>query len=409
MLGRFTAIAERLKKSWGWTTVGAVVIVALIFAFWPRPVLVDTAEVVSGPMQVFVTDDGETRIHDIFRISAPLAGRVLRIDSHVGDEVVAGETVVATLQQTDPAFLDVRSQSEREAAVRAAEAAVSLAEAEVERARAEMDFAHADLERARGLELGETISPRALQRAEVDVQTKKAALEEAQSMLSVRRYELETARAALILPGGEEGSGDAPCCIQLNSPTNGKVLQILHKSEGVVAAGTPLLEVGDPSDLEIVVDLLSSDAVNVVEGARVAIDEWGGGHTLNGRVRRVEPYAFTKTSALGIEEQRVNVIIDFSDPPETRRNLAHGFRIVANIVVWEGDSEVQVPIGALFRVGDQWAVFAVEDGRARLRIIDIGQRNTNHAQVADGLAPGDSVVLYPSDQISDGTRVKKRR
>ncbi|MCG8503278.1 MAG: efflux RND transporter periplasmic adaptor subunit, partial [Sphingomonadales bacterium] len=283
MLGRFTAIAERLKKSWGWTTVGAVVIVALIFAFWPRPVLVDTAEVVSGPMQVFVTDDGETRIHDIFRISAPLAGRVLRIDSHVGDEVVAGETVVATLQQTDPAFLDVRSQSEREAAVRAAEAAVSLAEAEVERARAEMDFAHADLERARGLELGETISPRSLQRAEVDVQTKKAALEEAQSMLSVRRYELETARAALILPGGEEGSVDAPCCIQLNSPTNGKVLQILHKSEGVVAAGTPLLEVGDPSDLEIVVDLLSSDAVNVVEGARVMIDEWGGSHTLNGR------------------------------------------------------------------------------------------------------------------------------
>lgn len=408
MSGQFEAVIERLKKSWGWTTVAAVVVLVLVFAFWPRPVLVDTAEVVSGPMQVFVTDDGETRIHDIFRISAPLAGRVLRIASEVGDDVIAGETVVATLQQTDPTFLDVRSQSEREAAVRAAEAAVSLAEAEVGRARAEMDFAHADLERARGLKVGETISSRALQRAEVDVQTKKAALEEAQSMLSVRRYELETARAALILPGGEEGTVNAPCCIQLNSPTNGKVLQVLHKSEGVVAAGTPLLEIGDPSDLEIVVDLLSSDAVNVTEGARVAIDEWGGERMLNGRVRRVEPYAFTKTSALGIEEQRVNVVIDFTDSRESRRALAHGYRVVANIVVWEGDNEVQVPIGALFRVGEAWGVFAVEDGRARLKLVEIGRRNTNHAQVAGGLAPGDKVVLYPSDQISDGTRIKKR-
>jgi predicted ABC-type transport system involved in lysophospholipase L1 biosynthesis ATPase subunit len=231
----------------------------------------------------------------------------------------------------------------------------------------------------------------------------------ARAELQVRESELETARAALIEPGVDPMTGArAGCCVELRAPVSGRILRILDESEEVVLAGTPLLEIGDPDDLEVVVDLLSQDAVRVAPGALVLIEGWGGGALLNGRVQRVEPYEFTKVSALGIEEQRVNVIIDFVDPAAARRALGHGYRVMARIVVWQADDVVILPVGALFRRGDAWAVYVDEDGRARERAVAIGHRNSLYAEVLEGLEPGDAVVLHPGDRIAADVRIVAR-
>ena len=225
----------------------------------------------------------------------------------------------------------------------------------------------------------------------------------------MRSFELETARAALIEPGRNGGTGsDGACCIEVRWPVSGRVLRLLHESESVIVAGTPLVEIGDPGGLELVVDLLSADAVRVAEGAEVMIEQWGGDSVLAGRVRRIEPYGFTKVSALGIEEQRVNVIIDFSDSPARWRQLGHGYRVVARIVVSRGENVLLAPVNALFREDAEWAVFLVAEGRARTRRVTVGRRNSRHAEILDGLAEGEMLVVHPSDRITDGTPVAPR-
>ena len=227
----------------------------------------------------------------------------------------------------------------------------------------------------------------------------------------MREFELETARASLILPSVTEGSAEdhVGCCYAVRAPVDGKILRIFHESEGVVDAGAPLVEIGDPGDLEIVVDLLSTDAVQVAEQAEAFIEGWGGGERLvRAQVRRVEPYGFTKTSALGIDEQRVNVIVDFNEPAERLRLLGHGFRVEVAIVVWRNEDVLKVPVGALFRIGGNWALFVVEDGQATLRRLEIGQMNGTEAEVLDGLAVGETVILHPSDRIADGVLVEAR-
>ncbi|HET6520862.1 MAG TPA: HlyD family efflux transporter periplasmic adaptor subunit, partial [Geminicoccaceae bacterium] len=254
----------------------------------------------------------------------------------------------------------------------------------------------------------------------MEVRTREAEVASREAEIAVRRSELEAARAALIQPGvpigaGEDGTmSDSSCCVQVRSPQDGVVLRVLRRSEGVVAAGEQLVEVGDPRDLEVVVDLLSTDAVRVRPGADVVIEGWGGGDALRGTVRRVEPFGFTKVSALGIEEQRVNVLIDFTSPPEEWAALGHGFRVVARIVVWQGTDVIGVPIGAVFRpaagatgAGD-WAVFVVRDGRARLRPVTLGAFTDRAVEVTSGLEPGEVVLLHPSDRIEDGTPVEQR-
>ncbi len=387
----------------------ALLAAALAYAFWPQAVPVDLAEASRGALEVTVDDEGRTRVKDVYVVSAPVAGRVLRIEAQAGDKVTAGQTVLATIEPTDPTFLDVRSQAKAEATAKAAEAVKALAEAEIARARAELVFARAELTRARTLIARDAISKRALDRAELEVITRRAAVATAEARLRVRSFELQTARASLIAPGGDGASGGGPrCCVQVRPPVSGRVLRVLHESEGVVQAGAPLLEIGDPDDLEVVVDLLSTDAVKVEMGAAASIEDWGGG-PLSGRVGRIEPYAFTKVSALGIEEQRVNVVIDFTEPPEKRRPLGHGFRVQARIVVWQGADVVKVPLGALFRDGDEWAVFVASEGRARLRRIAVGHRNDAEAEVLSGLEAGERVVLHPSDLVRDGVRVAARR
>ncbi|MAG98527.1 MAG: HlyD family efflux transporter periplasmic adaptor subunit [Alphaproteobacteria bacterium] len=380
----------------------------LAYAFRPQAVPADFATVDRGKLMVTVDDTGRTRVRDVYRVSAPVAGRLLRIEARVGDAATAGETVLATIEPSDPSFLDRRSRSQAQAEVKAAEAALALAQAELKRVRAELTFARSELERARALVLRNNISKRAMDKAGRDVQTGQAAEQSAAATVRIRRYELEMARAMLIRPGQKRGKTGSQCCVEVRAPVSGRVLRLIQESEGVIAAGTPLLEIGDPGDLEIVVDLLSSDAVKVREGAAVMVEEWGGGTTLAGTVRRIEPYGFTKISALGIEEQRVNAIIDFAEPREKWRSLGHGYRVEVRIVVWQGENVLKLPLSALFRDGEDWAVFALVGGKARLRRLAIGRSNASEAQLRDGLAEGDRVVLHPSDRIVEGVELVSR-
>lgn len=398
----------QLRRIVWYALLGAILVAALVYVFRPQPVPVDLAVIERGELTVTIDGDGQTRVREVYVVSAPVPGRVLRIERHVGDEVIANETLLATIQPGDPTFLDRRAQAQAEAAIKAAEAAFALAEAEQARALAELDFARAELNRAEQLAKRGNVSQRDLDRAKLELRTRSAALSTAKASIEMRRFELETARAALIQPGEEGGEGDRQaCCVEVYSPVDGRILRVIHESEGVVAAGAWLVELGDPHDLEIVVDLLSGDAVRVREGAEVTIEDWGG-VSLAGRVRRVEPYAFTKVSALGIEEQRVNVIVDFTDPQEKWQGLGHGYRVDAHILDWRGEDVLKLPLGALFRDGDSWAVFVAEDGVAKLRHIEIDHSNGREAEVLDGLAEGTTVILHPGDRISDGVRVLSR-
>lgn len=403
-------MTRRSRRGLFWGALLAALAAGLVYAFWPQPVPVDLGEVTRGPLAVTVDEEGETQVKDVYLVSAPVGGRLLRIEREAGDWVEAGETLLAAIEPADPAFLDVRSQSEKEAAVHAAEAARDLAEAEVERARAELNFAKSDLERAKRLFKRGNISERTLESADLEVKTRAAALTAAEAALQVRVFELETARAALISPTGPHGkealSGPS-CCVEVRAPVSGTVLRVIQESESVIASGAPLLEIGDPRALEIVVDLLSADAVKVEEGAEVWIEGWGG-ELLMGRVRRVEPYGFTKVSALGIEEQRVNVLIDFADPPAAWQRLGHGYRVEVRVVIWSAADVLRVPVAALFREGDQWQAFVLSDGVAQKRPVVLGHRNSLEAEVRDGLAAGDFVVLHPSDRVGDGTRIVAR-
>ncbi len=400
---------KMLRRGFWFALIAAIMLAGLVYAFWPQPVQVDLATIGRGPMVVTIDGEGRTRVREIYLVSAPVPGRVQRIESHAGDEVAAGKTLLATVRPNDPAFLDRRAQAQAEASVKAAEAGFALSEAERAHARAELEFARAELSRSRKLAARGNLSQRNLDRAVLAERKAKAALATTEAGLTMRGYELETARAALIQPGSGETRVDGGiCCVEVFSPVDGQVLRVLHESESVVAAGTPLLEIGDPGDIEIVADLLSSDAVRIAEGSPVSIEDWGGGRTLDGRVRRVEPSGFTKLSALGIEEQRVNVIVDFVQQRERRVRLGHGYRVEVKIVVWSGVDVVRLPLGALFRSGADWAVFAVVDGVAVMRVVRIGHRNRRAAEIIGGLAEGDLVVLHPSDQIDDGVRVAAR-
>lgn len=398
----------RMRRYTFWGVIAGLIVLALVVAFRPQPVSVDTAEVERGTLVVTVEDEGRTRVHDIYVLSAPVTGRMRRIDLHVGDPVTALETVIAEIEPIDPAFLDPRSEAQARADLRAAQSAEALARAEVEQAQAELDFAHREFDRARELIQQGTISQRELDEAERSYRTRRAALLTAQAALDRSAYQVERARAQLLSPTETQHNGEDCACIALRSPVDGEILQLLQQSEGVVTASTPLVEVGDPRDLEVAVDLLSSDAVKVAAGQRVIIDNWGGDQPLEGRVRLVEPFGFTKVSALGIEEQRVNVIVDIVSPREQWERLAHGYQVDARIVLAERENVLNVPLTALFRDGADWAVFVDDGGRARLRHVTLGARNGIEAEITAGLEDDADVVLHPSDRVADGVRIAPR-
>lgn len=391
-------------------TVVVAIVGGLIYALRPLPIPVDTALIESGPLEVTVDEEGVTRIREVYMVSAPVAGKVLRSPREVGDKVTGGETLVAVIQPGDPSFLDARTRRELGAAVAAAKAAVSLAEAQVLRAESELVFAEAELRRAVQLRETQTISAQALEKARLDVETGKAAVASEQANLEFRRRELESAEARLIGPETEQAHPDDEddCCVRVMAPVDGQVLKLIHESEQRIGAGQPLLEIGDPRDLEIVAELLSTDAVKITQGARAYIVGWGGANTLDARVTRVDPAGFEKVSALGIEEQRVNTILELTDPPEVWAQLGHDYRVFVRIVTWSSESVLQVPISALFRQGADWAVFVANEDVATLRIVQIGHRNTRVAEVRGGLEAGERVIMHPSDRIADGVEIAER-
>ena len=368
---------------------GALVIAGVLWFAWPRPIAVDIAAVAKGPMEVTIDDEGKTRVRHVYTVSAPIAGKVLRISQpagshaislHVGDRVIADETVVAIMQPMSPSFIDVRSREELQAAVAAADAAVTFAEAEIRRIEAALQFSQDELKRALALSRTGTISLRALDKAKLDVATNEAGLASAKAQLGVRRSERASVAARLIDPSSVPATTNPTCCIQIRAPVSGRVLKIVQDSEAVVTAGAPLLQIGDPLDLEIVADLLSTDAVQITHGSLVQIDGWGG-PPIQGRVTRVDPAGFLKVSALGIGEQRVRTTIDLAGASQLWSRLGHDYRVIVHVTVWKADDALTVPVGSLFRRGNDWAVFSVKAGRARTTLVRIGHRNAQLAEV----------------------------
>lgn len=393
-----------IKRGIGLLAVAGVV-GAGVYALMPQPVGVDIAAIDRGPLEVTVDEEGVARIRDIFRVSTPVAGRVQRLPLKEGDRVERGVTTVALIRPADPPFLDVRTRRELEAAVEAARAAVVLADEQRLSAGSSLEFARSNQQRAEKLIAGGRITQRAFEEAVTGLSTAEADLRQAEANLALRRSELVATEARLIGPDvqGAEPGPDA-CCVTVTSPSDGVVLDLLSESEQVLPAGAPLAEIGDPGNIEIVAHLLSSDAVRVAPGMVARLDDWGGS-SLAAKVSRVNPAAYTKVSALGIEEQRVDVLLDLADPQQAWQRLGHEFRVMIHIPVWQSDDAVRVPIGALFRRGSEWQVYRIVEGTARLSPVEIGQRNNQWAEVLEGISVGDEVVLHPSDRVTDGVGV----
>lgn len=398
-------LPQRLTRP---STLGGVALIGALLAvgFWPTAELVDLAPVERGPMRVTVDDEGETRVRRRFVVSAPVAGQLQRIDLEPGDPVRAGTTVLATVLPAAPMPLDARSRAEAEAAAAAARAALGAARADRARATAAKALADSELGRYRDLARERVVSSQLLEGKETDARAAAEMLRAAEFAVAGAQHQIEMANARLMQATGGRGQGRP---VTIVAPVDGVVLRRLQESEAVVAAGQPLLELGDPRDLEIVSDLLSSDAVRIPDGAPVLIERWGGERPLRARVRRVEPSGFTKYSALGVEEQRVNVVMDFDEPADGRPGLGDGYRVDIRIIVWEGASVLKAPASALFRRGTEWAAFVEAGGRARVQTVQVGRRNGAEAEVTDGLREGDLVVLHPADTLQDGSRIARRQ
>jgi HlyD family secretion protein len=387
--------------------VAGAVAAALLFVAWPKPIPVDLAEVGRGPMEVTVEEEGKTRIRETYVISAPVAGKVVRIAAEPGDEVGEGE-VLAVIQPTAPTLQDARTRQELQALLEAATAAINQAEHEVHRLEETLAFVKNELTRSQRLKRSEATAGRSLDEAKFQVASAEAALAAARAQLDVKRNERASAVARLSMPPpSQTGQADPACCFEVKAPATGRILKILQESESVLLAGAPLIEIGNPENLEVVVDLLTTDAVQVQTGLPVRVDGWGG-PTLSGRVLRVDPAGFVKISALGIEEQRVRTRIELTDPPEQWAQLGHDYRVVVHITVWSERDVLTVPVSALFREGESWAVFVLRDGRARTMPVKVGHRNDRFGEVLSGIDGGDLVILHPSDRIRDGVPVTER-
>jgi HlyD family secretion protein len=385
----------------------AILAALIVWGLMPRPVAVDIRPVVRGPLSVTITEEGKTRVVDRYVVSAPVAGFARRVELDVGDEINRGQVLIH-LDPMRSGTLDPRTRAEAAAAVRAAEAALNASNQRVEAAEAEAELARNEYERVRKVAARGLISQDALDAARARWRSTRARHRSAEFDAQVAGGELEAARAALEFSATAPGDFGDHVSVAVKAPVDGRVLAVIHESEGVVAEGQPLLELGDPRALEIEVELLSRDAVRVHEGTSVRFLRWGGEEMLKGVVRRVEPTGFTKFSALGVEEQRVLVICDINSPYEVWQSLGDGYRVEAEFVLWENDDVLQVPASALFRADGGPAVFRIADGRSRVTAITTGARNGLSVQVIDGLEPGDQVVIYPGERVSDGERVRPR-
>ncbi len=395
------------QRSKGILVIIAIVLALIAWGFWPRAELAETGSVERRPLAVTVEEEGRTRVRDRYVLSAPVAGYLRRIDLEVGDAVERGD-VLATLDPLRPATLDERSRAEAEARVAAARAGLAERESDAMRAKAEAELAASEFARIENLLERNLVSRAQFDEARSRRQASAAASQAATAAVDVGRYDLEAALASLRYTASGKSTEKLEA-VPVRSPVTGRVLAIHQESAGVVAAGQPLLDVGDPGALEIVVELLSRDAVRVAPGGRVLLERWGGGSTLEGIVRTVEPTGFTKVSALGVEEQRVRVILDFSSPQDAWTRLGDGYRVEATFIVWSSDDALTVPSSALFRRDGGWAAFVVADGRAREKAVTPGHSSGLLTEVLGGLDDGDTVIVHPGDAIEDGVRVRSFR
>lgn len=398
----------RWRERLVWLGLAAAVVAALAYGFWPRPIDVDLASVARGDLLVEVSEDGKTRVREKFVVSAPVTGQLLRLNLHSGDSIEQGKTVLAVIQPNDPALLDAREMAEAEGRVHAASAAEKQAETQLDRATEAHGLAIHDLTRARQVKESRAITREQFDQAEHKERLAEAEVRAAEFAVKVASFELAVAEAALIRAKPFSGDPTVNGQFLILAPVNGRVLRVFRESAGPVASGTQLLEVGDLTNLELEVDVLSSDAVGIRPGATARIEHWGGGQPLSARVRLVEPAAFLKISALGVEEQRVNVIADFTAPLDQRPTLGDAYRVEARIQVSRVENVAKVPAGALFRRQGDWHVFEVQNGRARLRPVTIGLTNGLETEIRSGLEVGGAVVIYPTDRIQDGTAVQAR-
>jgi HlyD family secretion protein len=389
---------------WG----AAVLIVALVaWSFRPQPVPVDLADVQRGTLRVTIDEEGITRVRERYVVSAPVAGRLQRVDLRPGDRVTARQTVLATFSPATPTLLDTRTRAETDARMKAAQAARDQARVALQRARDEMTFSRTELARQRQVAQFGGITDEQLAAAELDGRTKEAQVKGEELALQAAEHELDAARAILqqvVSPPAAATGGT----LTLRSPIDGTVLRVHQQSEALVPSGTPLIEVGDPAQLEVVADLLSTDAVKVQPGFRVLMTGWGGNATLHGRVRLAEPAGFTKISALGVEEQRVNVLVDFDEADRDAQALGDGYRVEVSIIIWEREHVLKIPTSALFRTGEVWSVFAVRDGRAAQTTVQLGERSAIEAELLSGLTDGDQIIVHPGDTVEDGVTVSQR-
>ena len=385
------------------------VIGGLFWALLPQPVPVDLVKARIAPMEVTVTAEGMTRIREPWQVTAPVTGNTTRSPVETGDHVTAGETIVAVIQPAEPAFLDARARRLAEAAVTEAEAAVKLAEAQLERADVELIHFEAELERNKTLAQRGTVSVTMLENSAQAAASARAARQAAQAELELTRATLDRARAQLMGPEAPEAGGAiSECCIRLTAPVSGTVLDVADQNARLVQAGAPLLSIGDLDDLEIEVDLLSADTIGIAPGTRAHVERWGGEGMIEAEVRRIDPSAFTRISALGIEEQRVRLLLDITSPPENRAGLGDRYRVYVRIVVWSAQDVLQVPRAALFRQDGQWALFVAQDDRAAIRIVETGRMTADWVQIISGIADGESVVAYPGSRVDAGVRLTAR-
>lgn len=380
----------------------------LIFAFIPEKLKVDITLVEKGDLIIFVEGEGKTRIHDIYTIYTPIDGRVTRIESDPGDVVIAGKTIIANMYPANPAFLDKRSETQAKADIKGAKAALSLASSRVRQAQAQLDFDHSEYKRTQELFKNNMVSTAELERAEKRLTMQKVEKETLIANRTLMESRLSAAQAKLLKPEPIEEMKNEVCQICIYSPVDGHVLRILHKSESIIPAGTALVEIGDPRDLEINIEMLSTNAVKVNVGDKAFIKRWGGTEDLAAVVKVIEPSGFTKISALGVEEQRVNVILALTEPYEKWRSLGDAFRVEAEIIIEQMTNTIKIPLSALFRQNGNWSVFKVIDGVVVLQAVTVGKRDNFSTEIIEGISVGEQVIVHPNNSVQAEIKVMQR-
>lgn len=397
-----------LPRHLTWLAIAAGIVGLLVYGFIPPAVDVELTTVTRGPLVVTVEEDGKTRVRERYIVASSLSGRLLRVALHSGDPILANKTVVATIEASDTNLLDDRARTESEARLKAAEAHREQATALIERARDTTSIALNELNRAEQLAAKKAITDEVHDEVRLKYRLAAYDLRVAEFNLTIAEFERDQAKAAFVRFADRPEEQRSLFRHEIRAPISGRVFRVFEENSVPVSPGARLIELGDPTDLEVEIDVLSTDAARIKPGSKVWLHHWGGDDTLEARVRVIEPSAFTKVSALGIEEQRVWVIADILSPPEQRSTVGDGFRVEASIVTWEGTNVLKVSAGALFRQQNDWAIYVVRQARAELQTVRVGHTNGLETEVLEGLTVGDQVILHPGDRVRPGVRVRPR-